>query len=613
MFEFVQNNKTVIQVILGAVALTFAGFGVSSYSSATDDPYLVKVGSVKIYKRDLDRELEGKPSDPAARQAALEDMIRRKLILADARDHGATVSAEQLRKVIASIPLFQDNGQFSQSRYSEFLKNRYQSAEAFETEISDDILVRSQLTSVAGTQFVANSVVNRVAALLGEGRELQPLVLKPADFASEVKTDAAAVKAYYDANAKRFRTPESVKLDYVVLSQDALGQGIKIADADVQKYYDQHKADLSSEQRRASHILLTVAKDAAPAQKAKVKAEAGALLKEIRANPAKFAELAKAKSQDPGSAEKGGDLGFFAHGMMVKPFDDAVFRMKPGQISDLVETEYGFHIIRLDEIKAQDLETVKAAIVDKLQKQKAAALFREQADKLSEVAYQQADSLKGLVDALKLEVKHSDWLQRNQPGKDDLLGNEKLLAAVFSDDVLKKKHNSEPVDIGGGRLVVARVAEHQPERQQAIADVREQIQGELVEREGAKLADRKGQALLADLKAGKNVDAPKWGAALTVSRRAAASLPPTDMRAVFSVAAAKLPTFAGVRHDTGEYVIYRVNKVIAAPAVTDADRAQLGNVLGELTANGQLGSYLQALRQKYPVTVGKQSLSDNSQ
>ncbi|MBM2883809.1 SurA N-terminal domain-containing protein [Chromobacterium phragmitis] len=611
MFEFVQNNKTVIQVILGAVALTFVGFGVSSYTGATDDPYLVKVGSTKIYKRDLDRALEGQASDPATRQAMLENMIRRELLLADARDHGGTISPDQLRKFIAAIPIFQENGQFSPSRYSEFLKSRYPSAEAFEAEISRDLLVRSQLDSVAGTQFVPDVVVNHVAALLGEGRELQALLIKPSDFAAEVKTDDAAIKAFYDANAKRFRSAEQVKLDYVLLSQDAVAQGIKISDADVQKYYDQHKADLAGEQRRASHILLAVDKSAKPEQKAKIKAEAEAILKEVRANPSKFAEIAKAKSQDPGSAEKGGDLGFNARGVMVKPFDDAVFAMKPGQISDLVETEYGFHIIKLDEVKSQTLDQVKGAIVDKLQKQKAAALFREQSDKLNEVSYQQADSLKGVVDALKLEVKHSGWIQRNQPAQDDLLGNPKLLQAVFSDDVLKKKHNSEVVDVGGGRLVVARVAEHQPERQLPISEVRDQIKGELIARDGAKLADKKGQALLAELKAGKNIDAQQWTPAQTVSRRAP-SLPQADMRAVFAVGAAKLPGFAGVRHDTGEYVIYRINKVIAAPAISDAERAQLGGQLGQVSADGQLGAYLKTLREKYPVTAGKQSLSDSN-
>ncbi|QEL55247.1 SurA N-terminal domain-containing protein [Chromobacterium paludis] len=611
MFEFVQNNKTVIQVILGAVALTFVGFGVGSYSSATDDPYLVKVGNTKIYKRDLDRALEGRPSDPATRQAMLENMIQRELLLSDARDHGATVSPEQLRKFIAAVPLFQDGGKFSAERYAEFLKSRYPSAEAFENEISRDLMVRSQMDSVAGTQFVPQVVIDRVIAILGEAREIQPLLIKPSDFAAEVKTDDAAIKAYYDANAKRFRTAEQVKLDYVVLSQDALAQSIKVSDADVQKYYEQHKADLAGEQRRASHILLTVPKDAKPEQKAKIKAEAEAILKEVKANPAKFAEIAKAKSQDPGSAEKGGDLGFNARGMMVKPFDDAVFAMKPGQISDLVETEYGFHIIRLDAIKSETLDQLKAAIVEKLQKQKAAALFRAQSDKLNEVSYQQADSLKGVVDALKLEVKHSAWLQRNQPAQDEILGNPKLLQAVFSDDVLKKKHNSEVVDVGGGRLVVARVADHQPERQQAIAEVRDQIKAELIAREGAKLADKKGQALLAELKAGKGVDAQQWGAALTVSRRAP-GLPQSDMRSIFAVGAAKLPAFAGVHHDDGSYVVYRVNKVVPAPAATDAERAQLGGQLDQVSANGQFAAYLKTLREKYPVTAGKQSLNDNN-
>ena len=267
MFEFVQNNKVFIQVVLGAVALTFVGFGVGSYEAASDDPYLAKVGSAKIYKRDLDRALEGQPTDSASRQAALENLIRQELLLSDAHDRGVTVNPEQLRKVIASIPAFQDNGKFSPTRYREFLQNRYPSPEAFETQIKRDIVLQSQLTGIAGTEFVANTVVSRLAGLLGEGREVRALLLKPADFAAEVKTDDAALKAYYDANAKRFRLPEQVKLDYVLLSQDALAQSVKPSDAELQKYYEQHKAEFSNEQRRASHILLTVPKDAKPEQR----------------------------------------------------------------------------------------------------------------------------------------------------------------------------------------------------------------------------------------------------------------------------------------------------------------------------------------------------------
>ncbi|AXT46466.1 SurA N-terminal domain-containing protein [Chromobacterium rhizoryzae] len=609
MFEFVQNNKVFIQVVLGAVALTFVGFGVGSYEAASDDPYLAKVGSSKIYKRDLDRALEGQPTDPASRQAALENLIRQELLLSDAHDRGVTVSPEQLRKVIASIPAFQDNGKFSPERYREFLQNRYPSPEAFETQVKRDLVLQSQLTGIAGTEFVAGTVVNRLAGLLDEGREVRSLLLKPADFAAEVKTDEASLKAFYDANLKRFRVPERVKLDYVLLSQDALAQGVKPSDAELQKYYEEHKAEFSNEQRRASHILLTVAKDAKPEQKAKIKAEAEALLKDVRANPARFAELAKVKSQDPGSAANGGDLGFFGHGMMVKPFDDAVFRMKPGQISEVIETEFGYHIIKLDEVKAQDFAEVKAAIAEKLQRQQAGSLFRSQADKLTELAYQQGDSLKALQEQLKLQPQHSDWLSRGKPAADPLLNSPKVLEAAFSEDVLKKKHNSEPVDIGNNRLLVVRVAEHQPERQQSMDEVRDVIKAELVAKEGAKLAEKKGQALLAELKAGKG-DGKAWGESKTLLRRDPAGLPIADARAVFAAQAGKLPAFAGAKRDNGEYALYRIDKVIPAPAASEAERGQLSAILGEMNANAQLSSYLDTLRQKYSVTMGKQSLSD---
>jgi len=613
MFDFVQNNKIAIQVILGAVALTFVGFGVGSYTSAVDDPFLVKVGSVKIYKRDLDRVLEGQPSDAATRQQAMEDLVRRELLLAAAKDNGAVVTPEQLRKAISAIPDLQDNGQFSAERYKAFLAARNMTPEAFEARISRDLLLQGQVGQFANTSFVSRSLVGSLGAMMAEERQLRPLLLRPADFASQVKTDDAALKAFYDANSKRFRAPEMVKLDYVVLSPQVVANGQTISDAELKQYYEQHKADLGGEQRRASHILLTVPKDAKPADKAKIKAEAEALLKQLRADPSRFAELAKAKSQDPGSAANGGDLGFFAPGTMVKPFDDVVFHMQPGKISEVVETEFGYHIIKLDEIKQQDFDALKPQIEAKLKQQKAASLLRSMSDKLGEVAYQQADSLKGVQDALKLEVKHSDWLSRNKPAADALLSNPKVLEAAFSDDVLKKKHNSEPLDVGGGTLLVVRVADHQPEHQLKLDEVRDAIKAELIASEGAKLVEKQGQALLAQLKAGKGIDSQKWGEAITVSRRNPGTMPSADVRAVFALPASPLPAFAGSKHDNGDYVIYQVGKVAQGSPVTDEERGQLGDALGQMTARGQLGAYLETLRQKYPIKMGSQKLNDQSE
>jgi len=249
----------------------------------------------------------------------------------------------------------------------------------------------------------------------------------------------------------------------------------------------------------------------------------------------------------------------------------------------------------------------------KLKQQKAAAQLRSMADKLAVVAYQQADSLKGVQDALKLQIQHSDWVSRDKKSADPVLSNAKVLDAAFSDDVLKKKHNSEPVDIGGGNLVVVRVADHQPERQQKLDEVRDVIKNELIATEGAKLAEKQGQALLAQLKAGKGVDGQKWGELQTVSRRNPGNMIAGDVRAVFSAAITTLPAFAGSKHDNGDYAIYQIASVAAGAAVNDAERTQLAGAMMQMAARSQLGSYLETLRQKYPIKMGKQQLNDQSE
>jgi len=612
MFDFVQNNSIAIKVILGAVALTFVGFGVSSYSSVVDDPYLVKVDGTKIYKKDLDRALEGQPADAAARQAALENLIRQDLLLADAKHAGLVASTEQIRNAIAAIPALQDNGQFSATRYKDFLQARNMSPETFEAQIAREVLLQGQISTFVAGQFVPRTQVDSLIKLLGEQRAVQAAVLQPQSVAADLKLDDAALKTYYDANAKRFRAPEAVKLQYVVLSQAALADAVTISDAEAQQYFNAHSADFAKEERRVSHILLTVPQNATTAQKAQVKTQAEAILKEVRANPAKFAEIAKARSQDPGSAANGGDLGFFGRGTMVKQFDDVAFQMKPGQISEVVETQFGYHILKLNEVKTPDFSSAKEAVINRLKQTKAGAQFRQESDQLTELAYQNGDSLQALVDKLKLKPESSDWLSRGKPSSDPRLANPKVLDAAFSNDVLKKKHNSEPIDLGNNTLIVVRVAEHQPERQLTLDEVKPQLRSELVAREGAKLVEKRGQAALAELQKG-GTPALSWSSAHQVSRNNLAGLPAADARSVFSLSTTKLPAYAGVKHDNGDYVIYRVTAVTAAPAPSDADRAQLLNVMGEVTANAQLAAYLQTLRETYKVTQPKQAAEQEQQ
>lgn len=604
MFDFVQNNNTAIKVILGAVALTFVGFGVGSYSAAVEDPYLAKVGGATIYQKDVERQLEGQPINAASRQAVLENLIRQEMLLAEARGNHLTVSPQQLRTAIAAIPAFQDNGQFSAARYTEFLQARYMSPQAFEEQMSRDLLLQAQVAPYLNGNLVSHTLAARMAALVSEVREVRSVVLKPEQFAANVKLDDAMVKAYYDANLKRFKTADQAKLEYVTLSQDAIAQAISVSDADAKAYYDKHAGEFSSEERKVSHILLTVDAKAPAADRAKVKAQADALLKEVRANPARFAELAKTRSQDPGSAPNGGDLGFFGRGVMTKPFESVAFAMKPGQISEVVETEFGYHILKLDAVKSSDFESQKAAVVDKLRKQKAAAAYRAAVEKLTDVAYQQGDSLKGVEAALNLKAQQSDFVPRSGKAGDPLLGNAKLLEAAFSDDVLKKKHNSEPVDVGNNTLVVVRVAEFQPARQRALAEVQAEIRIELTAREGAKLAAERGAAMLAELKAGKGTSA-SWGEAKNLSRRDAAGTPVAELRAVFAANPKQLPAYTGVKRDNGEYVLYSVDKVVPSQSLTPEQTAQLGMLLGEMSANNLMSAYLEQLRQKHKVVISQ--------
>lgn len=274
MFKFVENNKIVIQIILGAVALTFAGFGVSSYTSVVDDPFLIKVGSTKITLRDLDRELNGQPVDAAARQRALEGLLQRDLLLAETRETGLTISPAQLQQAIAAISELQDNGQFSLDKYKAFLAARQITGPQFEERVSRDLLLQAQLAPVTNGQFASRALTSYVASLLGETRMVSASVLTPQAMAAQVKTDDATVAAYYKANLQRFRAPDSVRVQYVVLSKDQLAQGITPSDAELKSYYDKHQADFGAEQRRASHILLTVPQGASAADDAKVKAQA---------------------------------------------------------------------------------------------------------------------------------------------------------------------------------------------------------------------------------------------------------------------------------------------------------------------------------------------------
>jgi peptidyl-prolyl cis-trans isomerase D len=251
-----------------------------------------------------------------------------------------------------------------------------------------------------------------------EKREVQIVNFPATDFAAKVSPTDAELEAYYKAHPKEFQAPESVNIEYLVLDLESIKRSITVNEADLKDYYTQNATRLSgNEERRASHILVNAAKDAPAADREKAKARAQELLAQVRKAPAEFAEVARKNSQDKGSAASGGDLDFFARGAMVKPFEDAAFAMKKGDISDVVESDFGYHIIQLTDIKApkqRTFEEVRPELEADLKTQQAQRKFAESAEAFTNGCLRAADSLKPVAE--QAQAGHQDGNRRVAQG-----------------------------------------------------------------------------------------------------------------------------------------------------------------------------------------------------
>ena len=623
MFDFVQSNKKFAQIILVLISLTFAFWGINSYFSGTSSgDYVAKIGDQRVMPQEFARALSerqeqlrrtlGGKVDPALldsqdmRAAVLETLIRQRLLLEQARRRGIVVSDDTLYQRLSGVPEFQENGAFSPARYKELLAEVGQTAAQFEDDQRRELMLERVGTAYGGTAPVSNTVAERLLRINNEQREVGILPLLPEQFLSQVKPDPGAAKQYYDAHAGEFQVPEQARLDYVVFSIDMVAAHVAVSDDEVRRFYEtNHARYAQDEQRRASHILIAVDAGADAAQKQAARARAEQLLRQVRRNPAQFAEVARKNSQDPGSAVQGGDLGWFRRGAMVKPFDDAVFGMKPGEISDLVETQYGYHIIRLDGVKGRGFDEIKPQAADDLRRQKAMQQFSKLAEQLSDLTYEQGDSLQPAADALKLTIQHSGWIGRADSGN-PLLGNAKLLQAVFSDDVLKNKRNTDAIDVGNNTLIVARVADYRLASTRPFAEVSAGIEGYLARQQAAELAAKQGDALLKRLQHGEAVTV-NWSPSKPIKRSAGQEVTNPLMREVFRADVSKLPAYGGVEIPQRGYVLFRISNVVEDNTAGDgiaAAREQLRQITGQ----EELSAYIAALKAATDVTVNQKQL-----
>lgn len=629
MFDFFRNN---IKFLLGFLMLliipAFVLFGVEGYSNLREGRDVVaKVGRIEItrqewdfaHRQEVDRLVASMPGidrslldNEASRFDTLERLINERL-LALASAEGLYLTTDQrLARELTQDPsiaaLRRPDGSLDVDRYQQLLRAQGMTAEMFEANVRADLARRQVIDGLTQSAFLTPAVADQALRAFFERREVQVAHFRPQDFRAAIEVSDEDLQAFYEQNPQLFQSPEQVDVEYLVLDLDAVSARIQLSESDLRAYHEQNIANLAlQEQRRARHILLTVEPGADAETKAAVRREAQALLAELRAHPERFAELARTRSQDPGSAAQGGDLDFFARGAMVKPFEDVVFALERHAISDVVETEFGFHIIQVTDIRRPQPESFEAArprLERELRQQQAQRRFAEAAEDFSNLVYEQADTFVPAAEALGLTIRRANGVLRTGPldaGRDAALANQRVLQAVFSPESLRQKRNTEAVEIGANRLVSARVLEHRPARLQPFEDVKAEVRERLVQQRALEAARQQARDQLVAWQAGAQ---PRLQAPRIVSRIDDQGLPGPALGAALSVPAGP-STAAWTSADLGAdgVMVIRVNRVLEREP-PDPVRASLErNQLAQLWGQAEAQAYIQSLRARFKVQV----------
>jgi peptidyl-prolyl cis-trans isomerase D len=628
MFDFIRTHNKVIQILMFVFILPgFFLFGLEGFNAMSEKSETVavvdgrKIGQIEwdaAIKDDVERIRQNAPNvDPKAfdtpefKYASLEQLVKRRVLAAAAQKLHLGVSDQKLASELLQNPVLAalrlPNGKIDEAKYKELLAPQGLTPQGFEARVRSDLSVQQVLQSLATSGMVPAGLADVALNAYFEKREVQILKFTPEDFAKKITPTAPEIEAFYKSNSGLFQAAEAASIQYVVLDVESIKKTITLNEADVKSYYEQNGDKLSgAEERKASHILIAAAKTAKADDRLKAKKQAEELLLQIKKAPSSFADLAKKNSQDPVSAANGGDLGFFARGSMVKPFEDAVFAMQPKQISDVIESDFGYHIIQLVEIKApkkRSFAEMKAEIEIELKKQMAQKKFAEAAEIFTNTVYEQSDSLKPVADKLKLEIQTAQNVTRQaSPNIRGALANTKFLGVLFSSDAIDKKRNTEAVEMGGNQLVAGRIVSYTPAQTQPLADVKDRAQAMLISRMSLDLARKEGAAKLAELNAANasEVLPAQISAPLVVSRDALQQQSPKLVDAVLRADSGKLPIWLGVDLGGEGYRVVRLTKLVEGSPVA---AAQNRDQYLQVWSNAENTSYYEYLKDKLKVQI----------
>lgn len=627
MFEFFRKHNKIVMVFLFLLIIpSFVLFGVDQYQGEGKGEKVASVDGTAItrpewdlqHRNEIDRIRQQNPSidaslldSDAARYATLERMVRERVLAAAANKAKLTVSEEKLWQIFTNDPglkSFVAPDETGKPKFdgAAFTRVTGRTPEQQMAAVSAELATQQVLLGVSGTAFATRAQADAALHAFYDKREVQVATFKAADFVSKVNVSDADLQAYYDQHTAQFQAPEQASVEYVVLDAEAVKKNIVLNEADLKSYYEQNKERLGTpEERRASHILVTAPTSASAADREKAKAKAEQLLASVKGAPATFADVARKNSQDTGSAEKGGDLDFVTRGAMVKPFEDAMFGLKKGEISGLVETPFGFHIIQLTDIKPSNVppfEQARAGIEGDLRTQQATAELAKAADAFTEAVFQQPDSLKPAADKFKLTIRTATNVVRTPvPGGTGALASKNFLAALFAPDSLDRKHNTEAIEVGSNQLASGRVTQYAAARTLPFAEVKDRVRSELVAERAAALAKAEGTAKLAIWE--KDAAGAAFGAPMTVSRLDTQSQPAPVIEGALRADTSKLPTLIAADLGLQGYALIRVLKNVPRPAPT-AEQAQqeMAQIAGAV-AGAEASAYYDLLKERFKAKI----------
>lgn len=621
MFDFVREKKRLVQIVLAVIILPFAFWGIESYTrSGNSADVVAKVNGTKITQLEFDnamrqqqdrmRQQLGDKFDatmfdsPGMKRAVMENLVTQRLLTERATAAKLFVTDDQIAQVIGGIEAFRDDGKFDKKRYETVLRNQNMSPLMFEARVRDHLFGQQMQDAYTQNGFASNSVVDNIIRLNEQQRVVSKFLISSQPFLAQAKVDDAAVKKYYEQNKNEFLVQEQAKVEYVRFSLNDLLAKVEINKADTRKYYDEHQNEFgTAEERQAAHILISVNAAATQAEQDSAKAKAEDLLRQVRQDPAKFAELAKRNSQDPGSAVKGGDLGFFGRGMMVKPFEDATFALKVGEISGLVKSDFGYHIIKLISVKPSRVlpfDEAREGIANKLRQQKAADMYAEMADKFSNTVYEQSDTLKPAADLVNSKIEQSEWLTKGMRGSE--LWTAKILQAIFNEETLKNKRNTAAIEVAANTLVAARILEYKPAAERKFDEVQGAIRQKLLQQRAVEMAVKQGEVLLERLRSGGTMKL-NWSAAETVTRGKHGSLDTGVVQQVFQANVDKLPQYVGSEVAQNGYMLVRIDAVKEGDAIENAKHVRYAQQLRQLTGEEMFQAYLSDAKQQADIEI----------